>query len=208
MFKRNLGASFAAFGLVAALSSPVLAPSASAATAQCDVQAGNYKIETTHTQVAFSLLHFGFTNYSGLFSGATGTLSLDPAHPTNDKLNVAIPVASVQTTSDKLTDELKGADWFDTAKYPNATFVSTKVVPNGKGKATVTGDFTLHGVTKPIVLHVSYIGAGINPLDKAYTVGFHATGIIKRSDFGVKAYVPMVGDDVTLSIAGAFEKQG
>lgn len=201
MTSLSFAPALAALGLVAALST------AQAATAPQDVQAGTYQVETSHTQVTFSLLHFGFTQYSGLFSGATGSLTFDPAHPAASKLSVSIPVASVQTTSAKLTDELHGADWFDAARYPTATFVSTKVVPTGAGSAAVTGNFTLHGVTKPLTLQVRYVGAGINPMDKAYTLGFQATGTLKRSDFGVKTYVPMVGDDVTLSIAGAFEKQ-
>ena len=167
---------------------------------------GSYKVESYHTQVGFSISHFGFTNYSGLFSGATGSLQLDPAKLGTSKLDISIPVDTVTTTVSKLTDELKGDQWFDTAKFPKATFVSTQVVPTAEG-ATVTGNFTLHGITKPVVLHVRFIGAGVNPIDKAYTVGFEATGTIKRSDFGVKTYLPAVGDEVQLSIAGAFEQQ-
>ena len=167
---------------------------------------GSYKVESYHTQVGFSISHFGFTNYSGLFSGATGSLQLDPAKLGTSKLDISIPVDSVTTTVSKLTDELKGDKWFDTAKFPKATFVSTQVVPTAEG-ATVTGNLTLHGVTKPVVLHVRFIGAGVNPIDKAYTVGFEATGTIKRSDFGVTTYLPAVGDEVQLSIAGAFEQQ-
>lgn len=191
----------ALLGLVATLSA------AQAATAPQTVQAGTYQVEPGHTQVVFSLLHFGFTEYSGLFSGASGSLAYDPAHPAAAKLSVSIPVASVQTTSAKLTDELHGADWFDAARYPTATFVSTRVVPTGVGTADVTGNFTLHGVTQPLTLQVRALGAGINPIDKAYTIGFQATGTLRRSTFGIKTYVPMVGDEVTLSIAGAFEKQ-
>jgi polyisoprenoid-binding protein YceI len=171
------------------------------------VKAGNYKVESYHTQVGFSVLHFGFTNYHGLFSGATGTLQLDPARLSAAKLDISLPVDSVTTTVAKLTDELKGDKWFDTAKFPTATFSSTKVVPTAKG-LTVTGNLTLHGVTKPVVLEVRFIGAGVNPLDKAYTVGFEATSTIKRSDFGVTTYVPAVSDEVQLNIAGAFEQQG
>ena len=167
---------------------------------------GSYKVESYHTQVGFSISHFGFTNYSGLFSGATGSLQLDPTKLGTSKLDISIPVDSVTTTVSKLTDELKGDQWFDTAKFPKATFVSTQVVPTAEG-ATVTGNFTLHGITKPVVLHVRFIGAGVNPIDKAYTVGFEATGTIKRSDFGVKTYLPGIGDEVKLSIAGAFEQQ-
>jgi len=169
------------------------------------VKAGTYKVETYHTQVGFSLLHFGFTNYAGLFSGATGTLQLDPAHLSEAKLDVTIPVDSIMTTVPKLTDGLKGPQWFDTARFPNATFVSTKIVPGARGDATITGNLTLHGVTKPVILHAHLIGAGANPLTKVYTAGFEATGTIKRSEFGVSAYVPIVGDDVQLTIAGAFE---
>ena len=167
---------------------------------------GSYKVESYHTQVGFSISHFGFTNYSGLFSGATGTLQLDPARLGTSKLDISIPVESITTTVAKLNDELKGDKWFDTAKFPQATFVSTRVVPTADG-ANVTGNLTLHGITKPVVLHVRFIGAGVNPLDKAYTVGFEATGTIKRSDFGVTTYLPAVGDEVQLNIAGAFERQ-
>lgn len=167
---------------------------------------GSYKVESYHTQVGFSISHFGFTNYSGLFSGATGTLQLDPAKLGTSKLDISIPVESITTTVAKLNDELKGDKWFDTAKFPQATFVSTRVVPTADG-ANVTGNLTLHGITKPVVLHVRFIGAGVNPLDKAYTVGFEATGTIKRSDFGVTTYLPAVGDEVQLNIAGAFEQQ-
>ena len=167
---------------------------------------GSYKVESYHTQVGFSISHFGFTNYSGLFSGATGSLQLDPAKLGTSKLDISIPVDSVTTTVSMLTDELKGDKWFDTAKFPKAAFVSTQVVPTAEG-ATVTGNLTLHGITKPVVLHVRFIGAGVNPIDKAYTVGFEATGTIKRSDFGVTTYLPVVGDEVQLSIAGAFEQQ-
>ena len=168
---------------------------------------GNYKVEPLHTQVGFSVLHFGFSNYTGLFSGASGTLQLDPAKLASTKLDITIPVDSVLTTVDKVTEELKGDKWFDAAKYPKATFVSTQVVA-APGGATVTGNFTLHGVTKPVVLHVHFVGAGVNPFDKAFTVGFQVTGTIKRSDFGLTAYLPLVGDEVHLNIAGAFEEQG
>ncbi|MBB2191023.1 polyisoprenoid-binding protein [Gluconacetobacter azotocaptans] len=189
-------------GLVAILSG------AQAATPPHDVQAGSYKVDAAHTQIIFSTLHFGFTLYSGIFSGVTGTLQLDPAHPTAARLDITVPVDSVTTTSAKLTGELKGTDWLDAGTYPTATFTSTNVTPTGLGSATIAGKLTLHGVTKPVVLHAHYVDAGVNPMDKAYTVGFQGTATIRRSDFGVKTYVPMIGDEVTLTIAGAFEKQG
>jgi polyisoprenoid-binding protein YceI len=192
----------------ALLSVSTAAPDASAQTAAptfATVKAGTYKVESYHTQVGFSLSHFGFTNYAGLFCGATGSMQLDPAHLTTAKLEVTIPVQSITTTVAKLTDELKGPRWFDTARFPSATFTSTEVVSGGNGEAIITGNLTLHGVTKPVVLNAHFIGAGMNPISKAYTVGFEVTGTIKRSEFGVSTYVPNIGDEVHLTIAGAFE---
>ncbi len=196
-----------------ALSVVVCLAAAAPALAQADVKdakavkAGTYKVEPYHTQINFSLSHFGFTNFSGVFSGASGTLKLDPAKPEDSKLQVAVPVNSVLTMVPKLTEELKGDKWFDAAKFPTATFASTKITPTGKDEATIEGDLTLHGVTKPVTLKAHFIGAGVNPIDKAYTVGFEAVGALNRTDFGVKTYAPMIGDDVTLNIAGAFELQ-
>lgn len=182
--------------------------SAQVVTSATQAQSGTYDVEPGHTQVGFSVLHFGFTNYLGIFSNVSGTLILDPKNPTTSKLSVTIPVDSVQTTSSKLNDELKGTQWFDAAKFPNATFESTSIHVTGRNDALVTGNLTLHGVTKPETLKVHFIGAGINALDKKYTTGFEATGTLKRSDFGVKMYVPYVSDEVQLRINGAFEKQG
>jgi polyisoprenoid-binding protein YceI len=120
---------------------------------------------------------------------------------------VTIPVDSVLTTVPKLTGELKGEKWFDAAKYPTAEFKSTKITLAGAASAIISGTLTLHGVTKPITLQAHLVGAGVNPIDKAYTVGFAATGTIKRSEFGVSTFVPYVGDDVRLTVAGAFELQ-
>jgi polyisoprenoid-binding protein YceI len=193
----------------------ILAVSAATSRAQAQaveqspkaVRAGTYKIEPNHTQVIFSVSHFGFTNYWGSFSGASGTLALDPANPANSKLTVSIPVQSVATTSSVLDQELKGEDWFDAAKFPTATFISTSVMQTGERTTTITGNLTLHGVTKPVTLKADLGGAGVNPLDKAYTVGFEVTGTIQRGDFGVAKYLPAVGNDVHLAIAGAFELQ-
>jgi polyisoprenoid-binding protein YceI len=171
------------------------------------VKAGTYNIEPYHTQANFSVSHFGFTNFSGVFSGASGTLVLDPAKPSAARLDVTIPVQSVQTTVAVLDGMLKGDQWFDAAKFPNATFTSTKVVLSGKNSAVISGNLTLHGVTKAITLKAHFIGAGVNPLDKSFTAGFEATGTIKRSEFGVSTYAPLIGDQVHLTIAGAFVLQ-
>jgi polyisoprenoid-binding protein YceI len=172
-----------------------------------EVQSGSYAVETGHTQIGFTLSHMGFSSYSGRLNGVTGSLTLSATDPASSKLSVTVPAASFSTTSEKLDEELRGDKWFDAAKFPTITFTSTKVTVTGTGTATVAGDLTMHGVTKPVVLTAHFVGAGTNPLNKKYTVGFDVTGSVKRSDFGVTTYVPLIGDEVTLTIAGAFEKQ-
>lgn len=195
-----------AAALVLATSGPALAQVANHEPSQ--VQAGSYVIDPTHTQVGFGVSHMGFTTYYGHFADASGTLELTPKNPAGSKLSVSVPTASVSTTSEKLDGELKSEQWFDAAKYPTITFVSTQIVPSGHGAARVTGDLTMHGVTKPVTFDAKFVGAGTNPLDRRYTVGFAITGLISRSDFGVKTYVPLIGDEVAITISGAFEKQG
>jgi polyisoprenoid-binding protein YceI len=193
------GAAFAVLLLTA--SSAIAADTNPAA-----VQAGSYAVETAHTRVQFSVSHMGFSNWYGDFTGVTGALTLDPKAISAAKVDITIPVASVSTTNTVLDGELKSADWFDAGQYPNIRFVSTKVVQTAPGKADITGDLTFHGVTKPVVLAATFIGAGDNPMNKKYTVGFDATATLKRSDYGVKTYVPMIGDETTLRISAAFEK--
>ncbi len=170
------------------------------------VTAGTYKIEPGHTQVSFSVLHMGFTYYSGNFSGASGTVTLDPAKPSAMSISVSVPIDSVQTTSTKLDGELKSADWLDAAKFPAMTFTSTSVTSTGADTADVAGNLTLHGVTRPLTLHATFVGTGTNILDQHVTAGFRVTGVLRRSEFGVSKYVPLIGDEVALTINAAFEK--
>jgi polyisoprenoid-binding protein YceI len=172
------------------------------------LEPGTYAVEPSHTQVLFSVLHLGFTNFYGVFSGASGTLAFDPGDIPHMHLSVRVPVASVFTTSAKLDEELKGADWLNAGKYPDMSFQSTSIKQTGADAADVTGDLTLHGVTRPIMLHAVFNGAGPNLLTHKETLGFQVTGNLQRSDFGVSTYVPLVSDDVTLTIAAAFEKPG
>ena len=196
-----------ALAIVAAVAVPAFAQHAPAKD-PAKVESGAYAVDPNHTQVMFKVSHMGFTAYHGDFNDVSGTLNLEPKSPEKSSLDVKVATASVLTKSAKLTDELKGDQWLDAAKYPDITFKSSKVVKTGAETAKVTGDLTLHGVTQPVTLDARFIAAGTNPLSKAYTAGFEISGKIKRSDFGVKTYVPMIGDEVDLVISGAFEKQG
>lgn len=199
-------ASFTRLLLPVALIFPV-ALIAQASPDPASVKAGNYAVESSHTLVQFSVNHFGFNDFFGTLPGATGTMSLDPKALQSTKLDVSIPVERISTTNTVLDGELKGADWFDAAKYPTIHFVSQQVTQTGPRTAKISGTITMHGVSKPIVLDATFGGAGVNPLNKAYTIGFKATGLLKRSDFGVTKYVPLVGDDVAISISAAFEQK-
>jgi polyisoprenoid-binding protein YceI len=157
--------------------------------------------------ILFGVSHFGFSDYYGQLPGATGSLTLDTANPSASRLEVNAPTANIWTASDKLTGELKGADWLDAGKYPALTFKSKSITVTGPTTADVAGDLTIHGVTKPVVLKATFKRGGVFPMNKKYMIGFDATGHIKRSDFGVSKYVNFgLGDDVDLIISAPFEK--
>jgi polyisoprenoid-binding protein YceI len=188
-----------------AVSAPIIAQQADSNAGQ--VQAGQYALDHSHTLVRFTVDHFGISEFFGTLPGATGTLSLNPKAISAAKLDVSVPVSTVSTTNKTLDEELAGAEWLDAAKYPTMRFVSTKVVKTGANAADVTGNLTLHGVTRPVMLKATFKAAAVNPMNKAYTLGFNATGVIKRTEFGVSKYAPLVSDETTLSITAAFEKQ-
>jgi len=193
---------------------PLIAQSAPQTPGAVDVTrvtAGTYNTDPGHTLIGWRVGHFGFNDYFGIFGDATGTLLLDPAKPNASTVDITIPIGKVTTASAGLTGHLLRAgkeggkaDFFGPAPA-DAKFVSTSVVAKGT-TAKITGNLTLNGVTKPVVLDTTFSGAGNNPFNKKATVGFHATTTIKRSEFGISYAVPMISDDVTLDISVAFEK--
>ncbi len=177
------------------------------------VTAGIYTVDSGHTLVKWEVDHLGFTPYFGLFGDITGTLQIDPANLSAAKIDVTIPVSKVLTANAGLTKHLlkpaeagKPADFFG-ATPADAKFVSTSVVASGTS-ATVTGNFTLNGVTKPVTLQAKFYGAGKMPamMGGKDGLGFTATGAIKRSEFGIGYGLPMVSDEVKLEIAIGFNK--
>ena len=190
---------------VSALSSAAFAQ-ATANNAPASVQEGAYTVEPNHTRVLFAVSHMGFTTWYGEFTNVSGTLNLSPKSVANSTFEIHIPTNTVSTSNAKLDGELKDAQWLDAAKFPEIVFKAKQIERTGDKTAKVTGELTLHGVTKPVTLDVTFNGAGTNPLDKKYTVGFEASGAIKRSDFGVKTYVPLIGDDVKIIISAGFER--
>ena len=159
-----------------------------------------YKLDPGHTMVLFSWNHFGYSNPTADLGLGEGTLVFDEQHPANSGVEVTLPLARLDTHVPALDEHLKKPDFLDAGKYPVVTFKSTKVQPLGGHKFKVTGDLTVHGVTKPVVLNATLNKIGPHPMSKAQSIGFDATASIKRSDFGVGAYVPNVGDELTIRI--------
>ncbi|WP_151806481.1 YceI family protein [Acinetobacter bereziniae] len=160
----------------------------------------DYKIDPTHTATVFTWNHFGFSTPSANFSDIQGTISVDNAKPADSSVNVTIPLASLNTNVKALDEHLKTPDFFDAEKYPNITFKSTKVQALGKNKYKITGNLTVKDVTKPVVLDAVLNKQGVHPMTKAQSIGFNATTSFNRSAFGVGAYVPNVGDKITVNI--------
>lgn len=175
------------------------APAAPEAAA-IQIAAGTYKLDPTHTDVLVQWSHMGFSNPSAHFGNADGTLVYDAADVGKSSVEVTLPLSGLNSFTAKFDEHLRSADFFDAAKFPTATFKSTKVEAAGTNKLTVTGDLTVKGITKPVVLDVTVNGAGEHPMAKVPSVGFDATTTIKRSDFGVGAYAPAVSDDVKVRI--------
>ena len=160
----------------------------------------DYKVDPTHTATVFSWNHFGFSMPSGNFTDIQGTISVDNDQPAKSSVNISIPLSSVNTNVPALDKEFQEEAWFNAAKYPNITFKSTKVETTDKKNFKITGDLTVKGVTKPVVLDAVLNKQGDHPMTKAATVGFNATTSFDRSAFGIGNYVPNVGDKITVKI--------
>ena len=177
--------------LAAALASCSLATPAFAAE--------TYKLDPLHTAVLWHISHMGFSTPSGKFMNVEGTLVLDRENPAASKVNVTIPITKVDSGVPHLDEHLQTKDFFDSATYPTATYTSSSVNLTGKDTAIVHGTLTMRGVSKPVDLKVKLNKLGVN-FSKVPTVGFTASATIKRTDFGMGFFVPMLGDEVQLEI--------
>ncbi len=183
---------------------PVAAEAAAApatpAVAEIKPAAGSYRLDPDHTGVLAQWSHFGFSQPSAHFRIGAGTLVWNADDPSRSTVEVTLPIASIDTFVPALDEHLKQADFFDIAKYPNATFKSTRVQAAGPNRYTVVGDLTIKDKTHPVTLTVTLNGAGKHAMSGLESIGFSATGQIKRSDFGVDAFTPSVSDAVELRI--------
>ena len=161
--------------------------------------ADTYTIDPGHTHPSYEIGHFGWSVQRGRFDKVSGKIVLDRAAKSGS-VDVTIDVASVSTGVAKLDEHLKSEDFFDVAKYPTMSFKSKKVVFSGDKPASVEGELTLLGVTKPLTLVISAFHCAPNQFVKKEACGADATGTIKRTEFGMTKLAPALGDDVKLVI--------
>ena len=171
-----------------------------AASANAFAAGVTYKLDPTHTNVIATWNHFGFSNPSANFGDVDGALVYDADDVTKSSVDVTLPLSGMNSFVPKLDEHLRGSDFFDAAKFPAITFKSRKVEDLGEGKLKITGDLTVKGTTREVVLDARLNKAAEHPMMKLPTVGFDATATIKRSEFGVGAYVPAVSDEIVLRI--------
>jgi polyisoprenoid-binding protein YceI len=176
----------------------ILTLSAAAQTQTSNVQTWN--IDPPHTAAQFSVRHLGISTVRGSFTKVSGSVQYDPANPSKTTIDATIDAASVDTRVEKRDNDLRSPNFFDAAKYPTLTFKSKRVDVAGTGKLKVTGDLTMHGVTKEVTLDVDGPSAALKDPHGNQHMGASATTTINRKDFGVNGARTAVGDDVSITI--------
>ena len=174
--------------------------------APAELPAGSYRIDPEHAALLFKIDHLGFSQLVGRFDRFDATLDFDPEQPEAAGLTVLVEVASIDLNLPEFEQDLRGPDWFDVAQFPQARFVSRTIAITGDDTGRITGDLSLHGVTRPVTLDVTLNGAGDSLITGRYSLGFTASGTLNRSEFGLGAYAPAVGDEVVLEIHAEFQR--
>jgi polyisoprenoid-binding protein YceI len=171
------------------------------------IPAGTYELDQSHANITFEISHMNFSNYVGRFNSFTASLEFDPKTPDASKATVSIDPNSIDTNHEVLERDLRGKNFFETETYPEITFVSDRLEITGTERGRLYGQFTLRGVTKPLVLDVTFKGGGKHPMTGSFLLGFMATGSLKRADYGMTYLIPLVGDEVTFRFNGEFVKK-
>jgi polyisoprenoid-binding protein YceI len=197
----------AAFALVLALGLGGAVLANPSTTDPTKVPAGAYVLDKRHASLTVKIVHMGFSHYTLRLDGLDGSFTYDPANWQQTKLTFTVDAKSVDTNDAAFNKQISG--YLDADKFPAITFVSTAVAGGEDGKGTVTGDLTLHGVTKPVTLDVTFDGAGHGIAPLGTRLGFSGSARIKRSDFGVSSVIlnQFTGDDVEAIFEVEFEKK-
>ncbi len=166
--------------------------------------ADTFDVDPAHADVGFTVNHLGFSDTFGRFNKVEGVILFDEDKLEASSVEVTIDAASVDTNHAKRDEDLRSENFFDVAKFPTITFKSTGIEKTGENTGRITGDLTLHGVTKPVVLDATFINKAPHPLPSyngVIVAGFSGTTKIKRSDFGMTTYAPAIGDEIAIRLA-------
>jgi polyisoprenoid-binding protein YceI len=173
-------------------------------------QATTWKNDKMHSKLTFTATHLLVSDVDGLFKKFDVTITATKPDFSDAIFELSADVSSINTEVEMRDNDLKSANYFDAAAYPTISFKSTSIKPNGQNKYKLTGNLTMHGVTKPVTLDLWYRGTTENPMSKQPDAGFKITGILKRSDFNIGANTPdaIVSDEIEIKADGEFGKAG
>lgn len=167
---------------------------------------GQYSLDKSHTSVLFKIQHLELSTYVGRFNDFNASLNFDPAHIEKMQLNATVEIDSLDINNPDLKDDLMGRSWFNQSQFPQASFVTRSVSLVADNQFEFVGDLSWRGVTKSIELIVTFHGGATNILTQKYTLGFSARGSFLRSEFGMNAFIPLVGDKVDIEVYSEFQK--
>ncbi|MFT6304361.1 MAG: polyisoprenoid-binding protein YceI [Pseudomonadales bacterium] len=156
--------------------------------------------------VHFNIEHLGLSTIVGRFNSVEATLDFDPTSLEELQLDGVIDVASIDMNNESLENRLRGADWLNTQKFPEAQFQTTSITATQNNDFVIAGEFSLRGITRPMSLNATFKGGADNLLTGKYTLGFSANGSFLRSDFGIDAFAALVADEVFIEIHAEFQK--
>jgi polyisoprenoid-binding protein YceI len=207
LFRRGREVTAWSCALFVLWAAPALAAPGVASSRYDDMPAGAYASDQAHTSVIARLTHMGFSRYTLRFDKVEARFRFDPHAPETAQVEVAIDPTSIDTGSKSFNAELAGKDWLDAAAYPSVAFTSTRIDVGDGAHGAVEGNLTLHGVTRPVTLAVTFNGVGGDLIPLITRAGFSATTTLKRSDFGLTRYEGLVGDEVQLTIEVEFTRK-
>ena len=170
-----------------------------------DAPAGEYHADPHHWSVSFDVDHLHYARFVMRFDKMDASLDFHPEDPAKSKVTAHIAAASLDTNVAELDELVRGPDLLDSEKFPEITFVSKVLRPTGKNTGEMEGDLTIHGVTQPVTLDVTFNGGAPNPLTSDHTLGFSATGHFSRAAFGLVHWYPAVGNEIRVRIEAEFE---
>jgi polyisoprenoid-binding protein YceI len=172
-----------------------------------EIQAGEYKLDKDHAALLFKINHMGFSSYVGRFNEFDVSLDFDPNNIENSRIEAVIDMRSIDVNNPDFAATISGTAWLDTQRFPQAVFRSLFVKNTDDEQLLVRGELTFLGITKEVTMMAKLNGAANNPLTRQYTLGFAANLRFNRSEFGLKKFIPVVGDEVNIEIHSEFQRQ-